>query len=144
MRIFYTICIVLFILIALYGAISLVKLIDKIANFFSEKTKNVIVDRNILNGECTVTLMNFIIEEIKLEVSKLFQGLSSINIQYDVLKLDEDVEHISTMVFESLKKDTLKINTSIINEEYIMKFIVDNTRLLMLFNIMEMKKTREI
>ena len=68
------------------------------------------------------------------------QNYISLNIPYRIEDLDKDVENISTQVYNSIKLDIYRSYGLIFSSGYVMTYIVENTKTILLQEVMEQQK----
>lgn len=141
MNIFYSIMKVVYLLagILFLGYVS--DLLTNISKKFDEESKFIELQRikeemkpvnkelDYLDKlEATVGFLNFINVLIDNEINNMMTSLSKIDSKYELIKLDEDAKQIATNIFQSLaKENTFVDNNLIITNDYIMKYITDES-----------------
>lgn len=139
MQTFYTLSLIVFILVGILISLSILFLITSLTNKTHAETVfletqnarqqvQVIPDEldYISKIEASVAFLNFINTLIENEINKTFTSLDKINSRYDLKNLDTDAANIAKKIFDSLNKEiTFSTNNLIITDEYIMRHITD-------------------
>lgn len=98
-----------------------------------EKHINIPADKQIT---ITKELMKLIDELISNEVTNKLRNLAALQEKYEYLNTADDVREISQIVFDGFKKENLFNNPDVfITDEYIMKYIAQQTSLLFLSSV---------
>lgn len=135
LTIFIIIC-VIGVLLALY----LIGMIRSISFFFKEKRLSIREEKEATRVDYSRDFLTLLAQSINLEVKKLMQNYVSLNIPYRIEDLDKDVENISSQVYNSIKLDIYKSNGLVFSSAYIMTYIVENTKTILLQEVMEQQK----
>lgn len=135
LTIFIIIC-VIGVLLALY----LIGMIRSISFFFKEKRLSIREEKEAARVDYSRDLLTLLAQSINLEVKKLMQNYISLNIPYRIEDLDKDVENISTQVYNSIKLDIYRSYGLIFSSGYVMTYIVENTKTILLQEVMEQQK----
>lgn len=138
MQVLKIILMVIIILLLLQFIIYVNELISSIGNYFKTKSRYIEIDVTMNRTDFTKQLITLILEIISLEVANLIQSYVTIKKDYDFLKFDSDIDIISKTVFESIRPEIYAIDDSILTEEYLMKYIVQNTKVILLDSIGKM------
>lgn len=80
----------------------------------------------------TTSMFEFISNLITEEVESLMKTYVSLNTPYEIIKLDNDVEKISKIVYAGLNTDVFTDPNLIITKEYMMSFITKKTSYILL------------
>ena len=75
-----------------------------------------------------------------IEVLKEAHTFEALGIPYDVRRIDEDVDKISQKIYSSFKPYIYNSYCMILSPDYIMNYIVENTKMLLLVTISESKQ----
>lgn len=141
MNIFYSIMKVVYLLGGIFLLAYIMDLLTSISNKFNEESKFIELQKikeemkpvnkelDYLDKlEATVGFLNFINVLIDNEINNMMTSLSKIDSKYELIKLDEDAKQIATNIFQSLaKENTFVDNNLIITNDYIMKYITDES-----------------
>ena len=124
--------------------LSILDIIDSISNYFKSKKAKVDFELSLekeakgsqlstLDKLTTTTdLLNMINTLITIEVSRTIDTCSMLNIKYELMNIDKDIAMISNNVFHGLESFVFDNNDVLLNNEYIMKYIMDNTTVLLI------------
>ena len=118
----------------------LIGMIRSISFFFKEKRLSIREEKEAARVDYSRDLLTLLAQSINLEVKKLMQNYISLNIPYRIEDLDKDVENISTQVYNSIKLDIYRSYGLIFSSGYIMTYIVENTKTILLQEVMEQQK----
>lgn len=132
----FIIACVLGVLLGLY----LIGMIRSISFFFKEKRLSIQEEKEAARVDYSRDLLTLLAQSINLEVKKLMQNYISLNIPYRIEDLDKDVENISTQVYNSIKLDIYRSYGLIFSSGYVMTYIVENTKTILLQEVMEQQK----
>ena len=132
----FIIACVIGVLLGLY----LIGMIRSISFFFKEKRLSIQEEKEAARVDYSRDLLTLLAQSINLEVKKLMQNYISLNIPYRIEDLDKDVENISTQVYNSIKLDIYTSYGLIFSSGYIMTYIVENTKTILLQEVMEQQK----
>ena len=121
---------ILIIILILY----LCGMFNSISLYFKDKKEVTKESGEISRISYTTDIMTLCLQLIQLESSKIMQSYISLDIPYDITKLDEDVEAVSSKVYSALKKNIYNSNNIIITNEYLMSYIVENAKVILLEN----------
>ena len=132
----FIIACVIGVLLGLY----LIGMIRSISFFFTEKRLSIQEEKEAARVDYSRDLLTLLAQSINLEVKKLMQNYISLNIPYRIEDLDKDVENISTQVYNSIKLDIYRSYGLIFSSGYIMTYIVENTKTILLQEVMEQQK----
>ena len=135
LTIFIIACVIGF-LLGLY----LIGMIRSISFFFKEKRLSIQEEKEAARVDYSRDLLTLLAQSINLEVKKLMQNYISLNIPYRIEDLDKDVENISTQVYNSIKLDIYRSYGLIFSSGYVMTYIVENTKTILLQEVMEQQK----
>lgn len=133
----------IFIIICVIGALLalyLIGMIRSISFFFKEKRLSIREEKEATRVDYSRDFLTLLAQSINLEVKKLMQNYVSLNIPYRIEDLDKDVENISSQVYNSIKLDIYKSNGLVFSSAYIMTYIVENTKTILLQELMEQQK----
>lgn len=72
----------------------------------------------------TTELLKIIDELVSTEVAERMSFLLLANQKYNILNLNDDVNEIGKKIFDSLKKEALLNEEILVNEDYLMSYIV--------------------
>lgn len=132
----FIIACVIGVLLGLY----LIGMIRSISFFFKEKRLSIQEEKEAARVDYSRDLLTLLAQSINLEVKKLMQNYISLNIPYRIEDLDKDVENISTQVYNSIKLDIYRSYGLIFSSGYVMTYIVENTKTILLQEVMEQQK----
>lgn len=132
----FIIACVIGVLLGLY----LIGMIRSISFFFKEKRLSIQEEKEAARVDYSRDLLTLLAQSITLEVKKLMQNYISLNIPYRIEDLDKDVENISTQVYNSIKLDIYRSYGLIFSSGYVMTYIVENTKTILLQEVMEQQK----
>lgn len=118
----------------------LIGMIRSISFFFKEKRLSIQEEKEAARVDYSRDLLTLLAQSINLEVKKLMQNYISLNIPYRIEDLDKDVENISTQVYNSIKLDIYRSYGLIFSSGYVMTYIVENTKTILLQEVMEHQK----
>ena len=118
----------------------LIGMIRSISFFFKEKRLSIQEEKEAARVDYSRDLLTLLAQSINLEVKKLMQNYISLNIPYRIEDLDKDVENISTQVYNSIKLDIYRSYGLIFSSGYVMTYIVENTKTILLQEVMEQQK----
>lgn len=118
----------------------LIGMIRSISFFFKEKRMSIQEEKEAARVDYSRDLLTLLAQSINLEVKKLMQNYISLNIPYRIEDLDKDVENISTQVYNSIKLDIYRSYGLIFSSGYVMTYIVENTKTILLQEVMEQQK----
>ena len=141
MQNFYNIMIIMYLILGIFLLINITTLIGTIINKTREEARSIELNRvkeelkpvskelDYLDKlEATVGLLNFINVLIENEIDNKIISLSKLNSKYEMIKLDEDAKAIATNIFQSINNEqTFVDNNLIMNNEYIMKYITEQS-----------------
>ena len=141
MNIFYSIMKVVYLLGGIFLLAYILDLLTSISNKFNEESKFIELQKikeemkpvnkelDYLDKlEATVGFLNFINVLIDNEINNMMTSLSKIDSKYELIKLDEDAKQIATNIFQSLAKENTFVDSNlIITNDYIMKYITDES-----------------
>lgn len=91
--------------------------------------KDIVLNNKEISIECiekTERIKDLIDSMIELEVYSALRANISLNTKYEILKLDEDVQKISTNVFAGLNKQ-ISSSELVFSTDYIMKYIISKS-----------------
>lgn len=118
----------------------LIGMIRSISFFFKEKRRKIKEEKEVSRINYSTELLALLAQSINLEVAKLIQSYRSLDMLYKIENLDRDVKDISSRVYESIKLNTYSSNNMIFSTDYVMTYIIENTKALLLKEIMDMQK----
>nr|DAR65126.1 MAG TPA: Mature oligodendrocyte transmembrane protein [Caudoviricetes sp.] len=141
MQNFYNVMIIMYLILGIFLLINITTLIGCITNKTREEARSIELNRvkeelkpvskelDYLDKlEATVGLLNFINVLIENEIDNKIISLSKLNSKYEMIKLDEDAKAIATNIFQSINNEqTFVDNNLIMNNEYIMKYITEQS-----------------
>lgn len=141
MQNFYNVMIIMYLILGIFLLINITTLIGSITNKSREEARSIELNRvkeelkpvskelDYLDKlEATVGLLNFINILIENEIDNKIISLSKLNSKYEMIKLDEDAKAIATNIFQSINNEqTFVDNNLIMNNEYIMKYITEQS-----------------
>lgn len=141
MQNFYNVMIIMYLILGIFLLINITTLIGSITNKTREEARSIELNRlkeelkpvskelDYLDKlEATVGLLNFINVLIENEIDNKIISLSKLNSKYEMIKLDEDAKVIATNIFQSINNEqTFVDNNLIMNNEYIMKYITEQS-----------------
>lgn len=141
MQNFYNVMIIMYLILGIFLLINITTLIGSITNKTREEARSIELNRvkeelkpvskelDYLDKlEATVGLLNFINVLIENEIDNKIISLSKLNSKYEMIKLDEDAKAIATNIFQSINNEqTFVDNNLIMNNEYIMKYITEQS-----------------
>lgn len=133
----------IFIIFSVIGVLLLLYLIGMIRSisfFFKEKRLSTKEEKEAVRVDYSRDFLTLLAQSINLEVKKLMQNYVSLNIPYRIEDLDKDVENISIQVYNSIKLDIYESNGLVFSSGYIMRYIVENTKTILLQELMEHQK----
>ena len=107
-------------------------MINSISLYFKDRKEITRESGEISRVNYTTDIMTLCLQLIQLESSKIMQSYVSLDIPYDITKLDEDVEDVSNKVYSALKKNIYSSKNIIITNEYLMSYIIENTKVILL------------
>ena len=127
-------------------------LLLNITEYFSAKTSNIIkqTESEIFNASLTRantlkvesetlgTLLLAIDNLIIAEISTIFKTYVGLGQKYEYIKMEDDIKTVATEVFNALRKEYLFSNDhTIITDEYIMRYIQNQTMIFFIRTIQE-------
>lgn len=123
------------IIVVIITLIVIFNLITNISEYFSAQTKRIMdvplvtSDKLSLDirNDITVSMMNMIVTMISNEIILVLRSYITLNIRYDLKKLDDDIQNISTNVFNGIRSDVILDDNLIMTSDYMMKYIVSET-----------------
>lgn len=113
-------------------------ILDDVHELLKEKKKKTKAETILLlkdesrlqpNIEMTNALLDFIIYMIDSEIAQRISFLTFMRSRYNIQNLDHDVQEIGQRVFNSLKKEVLLNKDLVVNDDYILQFIMTETTL---------------
>lgn len=131
---------IIFSVIGVLLALYLIGMIRSISFFFKEKRLSTKEEKEAVRVDYSRDFLTLLAQSINLEVKKLMQNYVSLNIPYRIEDLDKDVENISIQVYNSIKLDIYESNGLVFSSGYIMRYIVENTKTILLQELMEHQK----
>ena len=131
---------IIFCVIGVLLALYLIGMIRSISFFFKEKRLSTQEEKEAVRVDYSRDFLTLLAQSINLEVKKLMQNYVSLNIPYRIEDLDKDVENISIQVYNSIKLDIYESNGLVFSSGYIMRYIVENTKTILLQELMEHQK----
>ena len=116
--------IVMIIIIILCMSLSLV---SSLINLINAKTDNALnkYDHYMSRLDYNKELLSFIMTITHLEVENEIKTLLSLNVQYNVVNLDRDVEKVSKKIFSAIKPEIYQSKANMLTDEYLMQFITE-------------------
>ena len=78
-------------------------------------------------SESTISLMNLINQIVATEVGNMMLQYKRLAKRYDYINLDKDAEKVATTVFNNINWDSYKKREILVKEEYLLKYISDQT-----------------
>ena len=119
------------------------------ANYMEKKEENVIFDSaltraNTLKVESeTLSILLLAIDNlISVEIANIIKTYLSLGEQYPLIKMDDDIKVVAQQVFDGLRKEYLFSNDhTIITDDYIMRYIQNQTIIMFIRTIQEMNRT---
>lgn len=104
-------------------------LVNSLGFFLNAKTQEVTneVDDATKRIENTNQLLSLIQDMVELEVHFIFQKLLSLHSKYEYANLDKDIQRISTKVKDAISNTYLEKNGTILENDYIFKYIITQT-----------------
>lgn len=118
--------------------------LDAIRDYFREKTLSVKeetaqkkqqmmnVSERLAFEDDFIKLIDYLIQ---MEVSILLKEYTMLNVRYNVINLDRDVESVSNNVFAAIKNDAFVDVNHLLTKEYLMALITKQTMIRMLLGI---------
>lgn len=100
---------------------------EKRNEIFIRNKKKLLEDDFSDNIEITVSFMSLCSSLIDNEVGKLISTYLQSNKKYEYIKVDEDVKIISNNIYSAFKEKIIDNSSLIITEDFIMKYIIEET-----------------
>ena len=118
----------------------LIEMIRSISFFFKEKRLSTQEEKEAVRVDYSRDFLTLLAQSINLEVKKIMQNYVSLNIPYRIEDLDKDGENISIQVYNSINLDIYKSSGLVFSSGYVMTYIVENTKTILLQELMEHQK----
>lgn len=149
-NIFILVAKVLFILVAFLITIQIFNLITSILNNIDARTNSIkLSDKvrsiNRLNArvQSTNAILSLMDTLIANEVTNALKAYARLGENYKSINTADDIEKISSRIFDSIKKEIFIDNDTIITDEYLMKYINEQTTLVFLIETQKLNMTNK-
>ena len=134
--VFVTVMKVLFFIMAFFISVQIYNILRAIAINLDTRTasiklsdKNKMINRLEVRVHSTTAVLNLLDTIISNEVASVLKTYARLNEPYKTLNTADDIESISNKVFESIKKEIFADNDTVLTDEYLMKYINEQTTL---------------
>ncbi len=134
--VFVTVMKVLFFIMAFFISVQIYNILRAIAINLDTRTasiklsdKNKMINRLEVRVHSTTAVLNLLDTIISNEVTSVLKTYARLNEPYKTLNTADDIESISSKVFASIKKEIFADNDTVLTDEYLMKYINEQTTL---------------
>lgn len=147
--VFVTVMKVLFFIMAFFISVQIYNILRAIAINLDTRTasiklsdKNKMINRLEVRVHSTTAVLNLLDTIISNEVASVLKTYARLNEPYKTLNTADDIESISSKVFESIKKEIFDDNDTVLTDEYLMKYINEQTTLAFLIETQKLTGNR--
>jgi len=132
MNVYMNVIFILFSLLGLIGVIYIINLILVFTSFIDAKKQDITIKSNRLNSanlyekcEATASILKILDIIIDLEIAQVIRTYTSLNTKYEINRIPDDINLISSNVYKAIKKDIYLNDDSVMTEEYLMSYITN-------------------
>lgn len=147
MELFMTIVYVIGVIYGLFILIAVHQILLSLRALLQAKANNIRLNNSRLSEQPSLNLaqrvdatdkvLGIIDSLIEMEILTELRTISTLKVSYDLKNLDNDVKGIADKVFHAIKVDTYNDTNIVLNSEYLLEYITDQTVIQLLNHVLE-------